>query len=174
MPLIALTATADDQTREDVRQRLHIADAPVFSAGFDRPNIRYTVADKRSAPQQLEHFIAQHPTDSGIVYCLSRKRVEQVAGGAHLGSGPQERNWFVAAEFVRLRAGHSTVALLVTVERRSYNGSAQPPARADSALAARKARAASAVPSRGPETGLWSGRNSGRATTGGRALLSQN
>jgi ATP-dependent DNA helicase RecQ len=79
VPLLALTATADDQTREDVRIRLGIAHAPVFAAGFDRPNIRYTVEDKRSAPQQLERFIAQHPTDSGIVYCLSRKRVEQVA-----------------------------------------------------------------------------------------------
>ncbi len=79
VPLVALTATADDQTRDDVRQRLQIADAPVFIAGFDRPNIRYTVADKRDAPKQLERFIAQHPTDSGIVYCLSRKRVEQVA-----------------------------------------------------------------------------------------------
>lgn len=79
VPLIALTATADDQTREDVRERLHLTDAPVFSAGFDRPNIRYLVEDKRDAPQQLERFLAQHPTDSGIVYCLSRKRVEQVA-----------------------------------------------------------------------------------------------
>ena len=79
VPLVALTATADDQTREDVRLRLHIEGAPTFSAGFDRPNIRYTVAEKRSAPQQLERFIAEHPTDSGIVYCLSRKRVERVA-----------------------------------------------------------------------------------------------
>jgi ATP-dependent DNA helicase RecQ len=79
VPLVALTATADDQTREDVRLRLHLTDAPMFTAGFDRPNIRYTVADKRQAPQQLERFIAQHPTDSGIVYCLSRKRVEEVA-----------------------------------------------------------------------------------------------
>ena len=79
VPLVALTATADDQTREDVRQRLHLTGAPVFTAGFDRPNIRYTVEDKRGAPQQLERFIAQHSTDSGIVYCLSRKRVEQVA-----------------------------------------------------------------------------------------------
>jgi len=78
-PLIALTATADDQTREDVRIRLHIATAPVFAAGFDRPNIRYTVADKRQAPQQLARFVSEFPDDSGIVYCLSRKRVEQVA-----------------------------------------------------------------------------------------------
>ncbi|MEI7813876.1 MAG: DNA helicase RecQ [Coriobacteriia bacterium] len=79
IPFIALTATADDQTREDVRERLHLGDAPIFVAGFDRPNIRYTVAEKRSAPQQLERFIAERPGDSGIVYALSRKRVQQVA-----------------------------------------------------------------------------------------------
>jgi ATP-dependent DNA helicase RecQ len=102
VPLVALTATADDQTRDDVRQRLHIEDAPVFIAGFDRPNIRYTVADKRDAPKQLERFIAQHPTDSGIVYCLSRKRVEQVterlrkagvrAAAYHAGLAAKERS----------------------------------------------------------------------------------
>ena len=79
VPVIALTATADDQTREDVRERLHLTDAPVFSAGFDRPNIRYTVTDKRSAPAQLAAFVTARPGDSGIVYCLSRKRVEDVA-----------------------------------------------------------------------------------------------
>ena len=79
IPLVALTATADDQTREDVRARLGIADAPVFAAGFDRPNISYTVADKREAPAQLLEFVKRHPGDSGIVYCLSRKRVEEVA-----------------------------------------------------------------------------------------------
>ncbi|HEY5541051.1 MAG TPA: DNA helicase RecQ [Coriobacteriia bacterium] len=79
VPLIALTATADDQTRDDVRVRLHLTEAPLFSAGFDRPNIRYTVVDKRSAPAQLERFVAERPGDSGIVYCLSRKRVAEVA-----------------------------------------------------------------------------------------------
>ncbi len=79
IPLIAMTATADDQTREDVRQRLHLTAAPVFSAGFDRPNIRYAVVDKRSGPAQLAAFVAGRPGDSGIVYCLSRKRVEEVA-----------------------------------------------------------------------------------------------
>ena len=79
IPLVALTATADDQTREDVRQRLKIGSAAVFTTGFDRPNIRYTVSLKRQAPAQLERFIGSHPSDSGIVYCLSRKRVEQVA-----------------------------------------------------------------------------------------------
>jgi ATP-dependent DNA helicase RecQ len=80
IPLVALTATADAQTREDVRERLHLTDAPVFAAGFDRPNIRYTVAEKRSAPAQLAAFVSARRGDSGIVYCLSRKRVEEVAG----------------------------------------------------------------------------------------------
>lgn len=79
VPLLALTATADEQTREDVRHQLRITGAPVFATGFDRPNIRYTVSDKHNAPAQLERFISSHPSDSGIVYCLSRKRVEQVA-----------------------------------------------------------------------------------------------
>ncbi|HEY5276814.1 MAG TPA: RecQ family ATP-dependent DNA helicase, partial [Coriobacteriia bacterium] len=79
IPLVALTATADNQTRDDVRERLHLLGAPIFSAGFDRPNIRYTVVEKRSAPAQLERFILERPGDSGIVYCLSRKRVEEVA-----------------------------------------------------------------------------------------------
>ena len=79
VPIIALTATADDQTREDVRRRLRLEASPIFVAGFDRPNIRYTVAEKRQAPQQLERFVADRPGDSGIVYALSRKRVEQVA-----------------------------------------------------------------------------------------------
>jgi len=80
VPFVALTATADDQTREDVRLRLHLTNAPVFAAGFDRPNIRYTVVEKRRPSQQLQGFIASRPSDSGIVYCLSRKRVEDVAG----------------------------------------------------------------------------------------------
>ena len=83
VPFIALTATADGQTRADVRERLGLGDSPVFVAGFDRPNIRYTVAEKRSAPQHLERFIAERPGDSGIVYALSRKRVEQVAARLH-------------------------------------------------------------------------------------------
>jgi len=79
VPLLALTATADDQTRDDVRARLGIVNAPAFVASFDRPNIRYSVAVKTRAPQQLASFVAAYPDDSGIVYCLSRKRVEEVA-----------------------------------------------------------------------------------------------
>jgi ATP-dependent DNA helicase RecQ len=79
VPIIALTATADDTTLEDVRTRLGLLDAPVFAAGFDRPNIRYTVAEKADAITQLKRFVAAHEGESGIVYCLTRKRVEEVA-----------------------------------------------------------------------------------------------
>jgi ATP-dependent DNA helicase RecQ len=80
VPMIACTATADPQTRDDVRQRLGLADAPVFVTGFDRPNIRYTVVEKRDPQRQLRDFLAVHEGESGIVYCLSRKRTEEVAG----------------------------------------------------------------------------------------------
>jgi len=80
VPIIACTATADPQTRDDVRQRLGLAGAPVFVTGFDRPNIRYTVVEKREPLQQLQRFLAGHAGESGIVYCLSRKRTEEVAG----------------------------------------------------------------------------------------------
>jgi ATP-dependent DNA helicase RecQ len=80
VPLMACTATADPQTREDVRERLGLAGSPMFVTGFDRPNIRYTVVDKREPIHQLKAFLDGRPGDAGIVYCLSRKRTEEVAG----------------------------------------------------------------------------------------------
>ena len=80
VPIVACTATADPQTRDDVRARLGLADAPCFVAGFDRPNIRYTVVDKRHPADQLLAFVRDRPGQAGIVYCLSRKRTEEVAG----------------------------------------------------------------------------------------------
>jgi ATP-dependent DNA helicase RecQ len=79
VPIIACTATADPETRDDVRLRLGLAEAAVFVTGFDRPNIRYTVVEKREPLHQLTQFLAGHPDESGIVYCLSRKRTEEVA-----------------------------------------------------------------------------------------------
>lgn len=78
-PIIACTATADPQTRDDVRARLGLAAAPCFVTGFDRPNIRYTVVEKREPLHQLRRFLQAHPGEAGIVYCLSRKRTEEVA-----------------------------------------------------------------------------------------------
>ncbi len=80
VPIMACTATADPETRDDVRLRLGLADAAVYVTGFDRPNIRYTVVEKREPLHQLTQFLAGHEGESGIVYCLSRKRTEEVAG----------------------------------------------------------------------------------------------
>jgi ATP-dependent DNA helicase RecQ len=80
VPRMALTATADDLTRADILERLQLQDARAFISSFDRPNIRYTIVEKREAVQQLLRFIErEHEGDAGIVYCQSRKRVEEVA-----------------------------------------------------------------------------------------------
>lgn len=80
VPRVALTATADAATREDIVDRLKLKQSKRFVAGFDRPNIRYTIVDYANPRQHLLDFIqTQHAHDSGIVYCLSRKRVEEVA-----------------------------------------------------------------------------------------------
>jgi ATP-dependent DNA helicase RecQ len=80
VPFIALTATADEQTRRDIREQLRLTSAPTYAAGFDRPNIRYLVMEKRSPFRQLTDFLTRHRDESGIVYCLSRRRVEEVSG----------------------------------------------------------------------------------------------
>jgi ATP-dependent DNA helicase RecQ len=80
VPRIALTATADELTRKEIIERLGLAGAPSFVASFDRPNIRYEIVEKQNAPAQLKAFIAErHPGDAGIVYCLSRAKVEDTA-----------------------------------------------------------------------------------------------
>jgi len=79
IPIIALTATADKQTRQDILNRLHLSQANVHIASFNRPNIRYTVLQKNKPFSQLTHFLKTRETEAGIVYCLSRKRVEEVA-----------------------------------------------------------------------------------------------
>ena len=79
VPLIALTATADDTTRADVIDKLGLSGAALFAGGFDRPNIRYTVVAKSTPADQLLAFLRARRGDSGIVYCLSRKRTEEVA-----------------------------------------------------------------------------------------------
>ncbi|CAG9171328.1 DNA helicase RecQ [Cupriavidus pinatubonensis] len=85
VPRIALTATADALTRDEIIERLALDDARVFISSFDRPNIRYRIVEKDNARQQLlafikaEHMAADGTHDSGIVYCLSRKKVEDTA-----------------------------------------------------------------------------------------------
>ena len=79
-PLVALTATADKQTRTDILRVLQIEHARVHISGFDRPNIRYTVLEKHKPAEQLMRFLDGRRAQSGIVYALSRKRVEEIAG----------------------------------------------------------------------------------------------
>ena len=79
IPFIALTATADNQTRGDILLRLQLKTPDVFVSGFDRPNIRYTVVEKSKPQAQVANYIKAHEGESGIVYCLSRKRVDEVS-----------------------------------------------------------------------------------------------
>ena len=79
IPIIALTATANEQTREEIRSRLGMPEAAVFVAGFDRPNIYYQVQHRGNARDQLLKLLTAHAGDCGIVYCLSRKKVEQTS-----------------------------------------------------------------------------------------------
>jgi ATP-dependent DNA helicase RecQ len=80
VPRLALTATADDHTRADIIARLQLGEARLFVASFDRPNIRYTIVEKDDPRRQLLRFIRdEHDGDAGIVYCQSRKKVEETA-----------------------------------------------------------------------------------------------
>ena len=79
VPRIALTATADAPTRQEIVERLQLGEARQFVSSFDRPNIRYTVVPKDNARKQLLDFLAAHRGEAGIVYCLSRKKVEETA-----------------------------------------------------------------------------------------------
>ncbi|MFH1019103.1 MAG: DNA helicase RecQ [Pseudomonadota bacterium] len=80
IPVIALTATAEPHTRKDILERLGLNPSQCYISGFDRPNIRYTVLEKQKPFAQLTTFLKGRREEAGIVYCLSRKRVEKVTG----------------------------------------------------------------------------------------------
>ncbi len=79
VPRIALTATADPVTRDDIIDRLGLAGARIFTSSFDRPNISYSIVERDNARAQLKSFLARHAGSSGIVYCLSRNKVDDTA-----------------------------------------------------------------------------------------------
>jgi ATP-dependent DNA helicase RecQ len=79
VPRIALTATADPATRVEIRERLRLDDAAEFVSSFDRPNIHYAVSERQDEKKQLLEFLEAHKDEAGIVYCISRKRVDDVA-----------------------------------------------------------------------------------------------
>jgi ATP-dependent DNA helicase RecQ len=95
VPRIALTATADPQTRQEIVRRLALGRARVFVSSFDRPNLRYAIVDKMDPRAQLLRFIREeHPGEAGIVYCLSRKKVD-------------ETSWWLESQGVRALAYHA-------------------------------------------------------------------
>ena len=80
VPRIALTATADQRTREEIIKQLGLENAQVFINSFDRPNIHYAISEGNNPKNRLWQFLERnHSTDAGIVYCLSRKKVETIA-----------------------------------------------------------------------------------------------
>ncbi|MBO8485721.1 MAG: ATP-dependent DNA helicase RecQ, partial [Bacteroidetes bacterium] len=78
-PIIALTATATPKVQNDIQKTLGMMDARVFKSSFNRPNLYYEVRDKSDTKRDIIRFIKQHPGKSGIIYCLSRKKVEELA-----------------------------------------------------------------------------------------------
>jgi len=79
VPRMALTATADPHTRDDIIERLGLESARVFTSSFDRPNISYEIVERNQPRQQLLQFLSRHKGSSGIVYCLSRAKVEETS-----------------------------------------------------------------------------------------------
>jgi ATP-dependent DNA helicase RecQ len=79
VPRIALTATADELTRQEIISRLGLGEAAIFVSSFDRPNIRYTIVERDNPRRQLLAFLADHRGEAGIVYCLSRRKVDETA-----------------------------------------------------------------------------------------------
>jgi len=79
VPRVALTATADPTTRKDIIERLRLTEAKVFATSFDRPNIKYSIVERDNERKQLLSFLSGHKGNSGIVYCLSRAKVEKTA-----------------------------------------------------------------------------------------------
>ena len=78
-PVIALTATATPKVQSDIQKNLGMTDAKVFKSSFNRPNLYYEIRDKVDPKREIIKFVKQHPGESGIIYCLSRKKVEELA-----------------------------------------------------------------------------------------------
>lgn len=101
IPLIALTATADKQTQQDIRTNLKLHEANFHLGSFDRKNISYTVMDKKQPVQQIRSILADHQDQAGIIYCMTRKKVDAIAeklradglkvAGYHAGMSTQKR-----------------------------------------------------------------------------------
>ena len=128
VPLIALTATADPHTRDDIRYQLGLQQAACFMSSFDRPNIRLEVVEKHNPHSQLQRFLAAHEGEAGIIYCSTRKRTEELAGhlrergiaaaAYHAGLAAEERDQVQEAFiFDRIRMVVATVAFGMGIDK---------------------------------------------------------
>ncbi|HKJ82523.1 MAG TPA: DNA helicase RecQ [Mariprofundaceae bacterium] len=128
VPLLALTATADQHTREDIVRCLGIPEAQQFVSSFDRPNIRYLITQKSQPMRQLLDFLNDWEGESGIIYCMSRKRVEEVAvhlqrngvrAAAYHAGLPSARREKVQDDFLhdRIRVIVATIAFGMGVDK---------------------------------------------------------
>jgi ATP-dependent DNA helicase RecQ len=128
VPLIALTATADPHTREDVLDQLGLRHAACYSSSFDRPNIRLEVVEKHNPHSQLQRFLAAHEGEAGIIYCSTRKRTDDLAahlrergiaaGAYHAGLSAEERDQVQEAFiFDRIRIVVATVAFGMGIDK---------------------------------------------------------
>lgn len=84
IPIIALTATATPKVQQDIQKNLQMTDAVLFKSSFNRPNLYYEVRAKRDVVKEMIRYIKTQPGKSGIIYCLSRKKVEEIAGALNL------------------------------------------------------------------------------------------
>ena len=128
VPLIALTATADPHTRDDIQAQLGLQQAACFVTSFDRPNIRLEIVDKHNPHTQLNRFLAEHDGEAGIVYCATRKRTEDLAAhlrergvaaaAYHAGLPAEERNQVQEAFiFDKIRIVVATVAFGMGIDK---------------------------------------------------------
>jgi ATP-dependent DNA helicase RecQ len=128
LPLIALTATADPHTREDIRERLALEGAACYVSSFDRPNIRLQVVEKHNPHSQLKRFLAAHDGEAGVVYCSTRRRTEElaahlremgIAADAYHAGLPAEERGRVQEAFIfdRIRIVTATVAFGMGIDK---------------------------------------------------------
>ena len=81
-PIIALTATADVPTRNEIIKKLHLENSKLFISSFDRPNIQYHIIPKETPNKQLVEFLIQHKNEAGVIYCMSRNKVDKITNFA--------------------------------------------------------------------------------------------
>ncbi len=128
VPLVALTATADPHTRDDIRDKLGLEEAACFISSFDRPNIRLQVVEKHDPHAQIQRFLNGHDGEAGIIYCSTRKRTEDVAtrlrargiaaAAYHAGLAAEERERVQEAFiFDRIRIVVATVAFGMGIDK---------------------------------------------------------